>query len=131
MFTRSPLTPFQTWALANELTSPDDSKSSDPDHDGLSNLHEFLFSTIPTSSTGSLATAETVGGNLVIRWSERTHGATYQLLQSSNLANNWTIATNAILENVGDSIGNYQPRKATIAVGAGNLFFRIKGEESN
>lgn len=123
---------FDSWLA--EFTFPlgaDTTRSGDPDGDGFSNLQEFLFGSSPVAGNGALSTTTTLpGGILVIRWSQRTSGTSYQLKESATLANDWVNATGATIETDGAAVGNYQPMKATLTPGPGSKFFRVEGSES-
>jgi fibronectin-binding autotransporter adhesin len=123
---------YDSWLA--EFTFPvgaDTTRTGDPDGDGFSNLQEFLFGSSPVVGDGSLSTTTTLpGGNLVIRWSQRTSGTSYQLKESTTLANDWVNATGATIETDGAAVGNYQPMKATVTPGAGSKFFRVEGSEN-
>jgi autotransporter-associated beta strand protein len=123
---------YDSWLA--EFTFPvgaDTTRTGDPDGDGFSNLQEFLFGSSPVAGNGSLSTITTVpGGNLVILWSQRTSGTSYQLKESATLGNDWVNATGATIETDGAAVGNYQPMKATVTPGAGSKFFRVEGSEN-
>jgi fibronectin-binding autotransporter adhesin len=123
---------YDSWLA--EFTFPlgaDTTRSGDPDGDGFSNLQEFLFGSSPVAGNGALSTTTTLpGGNLVIRWSQRTSGTSYQLKESATLANDWVNATGATIETDGAAVGNYQPMKATVTPGPGSEFFRVEGSEN-
>jgi autotransporter-associated beta strand protein len=121
--------PYDTWAARIPDTNQR-ARGDDPDGDGFTNGEEFLFGTSPMVADGSLSTAEKSGGDLIIRWKERASGATYTLLQSATLNNDWVTAIGATLSNDGAAVGDYQPRKATLAIGWGKLFFRVQGVEN-
>jgi hypothetical protein len=108
----------------------DKTRTGDPDGDGFNNLEEFLFGTAPNAGNGSLTTTEESGGTLIIRWKERTSGATYTLKESATLLNDW-INSSAPVTNDGAAAGDYQPRRADVTVGSGRLFFRVEGTEVN
>ncbi len=119
---------FDTWA--GQI--PDENlrgREDDADGDGFTNLQEFLFGTSPIASNGSLSTSEKSGTNIIIRWKELQNGATYVLLQSATLDNDRVAAVGATLEDDGAPSGGYQPRKATVAIGSGKLFFQVEGTE--
>lgn len=122
---------YETWLAG--FTFPggaDTSRSGDPDGDGLTNLQEYLFGGSPVAAGGTVTTTEAAGGNLIIRWKERTSGAAYSLKTSNSLANDWTPANPAFLSNDGAGGGDYQPRKATVPITAGKQFFRIEAVEN-
>lgn len=126
-----PITGYAAW-LAGYTFAPgaDTTRTGDPDGDGYTNLQEFLFGTNPTTGTEVLSTVVISGSNVVIRWKERTTGCTYQLKQSSTLANDWINAVGGTIGNDGAAVGDYQPRIATIPVGVAKLFFRVEGIEN-
>ena len=103
-------------------------RDDDADGDGFTNLQEFLFGTSPTEPTGSLTTIETSGSDLIIRWKQRTEGATYTLQQSATLANDW-VPSSIVPVNDGSAINGYQPRMATVPTGSGKLFLRVQAVE--
>jgi fibronectin-binding autotransporter adhesin len=130
---------YDSWALqiADEGQR---GRTQDPDNDGFTNLQEFLFGSDPEVANGALTTTEKTNDGLVIRWSERTTGATYSLLESATLANPWTewVEGSApyIIETDGaqddqSPYGIYQPMKATVEIDAGKNFFRVEGVETN
>ncbi|MCW1924237.1 autotransporter-associated beta strand repeat-containing protein [Luteolibacter arcticus] len=127
------LTPggYDAWLAA--FTFPegaDTTRTGDPDHDGFTNLQEFLFGTSPVSAEGALVASDRSGGDFIVRWKERISGSTYAFKSSSTLGNDWVPAAGATLSNDGPVAGDYQPRKATITIGAGNEFFRVEGVEN-
>ena len=121
-------TGYESWAL--QITNGKNLRTDDADGDGFTNLQEFLFGTDPNSGTSQLATTEISGGNLIIRWKQRTSGATYTLKESSTLANPWADSAAPVSDD-GSPAGDYQPRKAEVTIGSGKLFFRVEGVENN
>ena len=75
-----------------------------------------------------MTTAEKSGSDLIIRW-KRTSGAAYTLLQSSTLDNDWT-PSSVVPANDGSAVDGYQPRMATVPIGSGTLFLRVRGVEN-
>ena len=107
----------------------DKTRTGNPDGDGFTNLQEFLFGTSPVAGSGALITSQRSGGNLVIRWKQRISGATYALKRSSTLGNDW-VTSPASVSNDGAPTGDYQPKMATVAIGAGRDFYRVEGTEN-
>ena len=75
-----------------------------------------------------MTTTEKTGGDLIIRWKQRTSNATYQLKESTTLSA-WTNSGAAVTDD-GAAVGDYQPKMATITIGAGKDFFRVEGTEN-
>ena len=117
---------YDSWKT--QITNGEDGRAQDADDDGFTNLQEFLFGTDPMASTGSLTSMERSGNDLIIRWRERTSGASYILQESETLANPWETST-APVTNDGDIDGDYRPKKATAPIGPGKDFFRVQGTE--
>lgn len=120
---------FDSWAAANISDPAKRNRADDADNDGFTNLQEFLFGMDPDVRNGSLTTTEQSGGNLIIRWRERTEGAVYTLLETTTLDNPWETSAAPITTD-GALDGDYQPVKATAIIGADKDFFRVKGEEN-
>jgi autotransporter-associated beta strand protein len=119
---------YEAWASQIGDSNQRD-REDDPDTDGFTNIQEFLFGTNPTTNTGSLTSMTSDGSFLTIRWSERTSGAGYQLLESATLANPWVLS-GTTPSNDGPAVGDYQPRKAEVTIVAGKNFFRVEGVEN-
>jgi autotransporter-associated beta strand protein len=117
---------YDSWKT--QITNGKDARAEDADDDGFTNLQEFLFGTDPMASTGSLTSMERSGNDLIIRWRERTSGASYILQESETLANPWETST-APITNDGAVVGDYEPVKATVPIGPGKDFFRVQGTE--
>ncbi|MEO5715438.1 MAG: autotransporter-associated beta strand repeat-containing protein [Luteolibacter sp.] len=127
---------FDIWANAN-ITNPAYSalkgRLDDPDGDGLTNINEFLYGSNPQSGSGSLTELVTSGTNLIVRWNERTTGATYTLQESATLAEiPWP--TSAVTPVVaGDQTGvptDYTRKQATIPINSARKFVRVFGVEN-
>jgi hypothetical protein len=76
------------------------SDTDDPDHDGMSNLAEYIAGTDPTDSTSLLKLTEAVTpranpGEFIIRWQSVT-GRVYTLQATTNLMNGFTALTNGL-----------------------------------
>ena len=102
----------------------------DPDGDTFSNHQEFLFGTSPIERTSSLAAMERTGDGLVIRWLERTGGASYRLEESATLAENpWPSSSATITEDFTGVPENYVRKSATIPINQPRKFIRVSGRE--
>lgn len=116
-------------AWDDQITNGKTLRTEDADDDGFTNLQEFLFGTDPMAGHGALSTTEKSGNTLIIRWKQRTNGASYLLKESATLTNPWGTSS-APVTNDGAASGDYQPRKAEVTIGTGSLFFRVEGTEN-
>ncbi len=81
---------YDAW-IATYPGLSDTSRAGDPDQDGLSNGQEFLFGTSPASGSGAFLLSVSQGqGGMVLRWLQRSAGATYTLQENEDLAGEWT-----------------------------------------
>ena len=129
---------YSLWVAS--LTWPegaDTSRNGNPDADAFTNEQEFLFGTSPVQADGSLVSTSRESGNvLVLRWNQRSSGATYGLLQSTTLAEPWDPASvpGLLLGDDPDQSGvpaGYLRRKAEIPLTqGGSAFFRVSGTET-
>ncbi len=111
-------------------SSPPGPPAADPDGDTFSNHQEFLFGTSPIVRTSSLAAMERTGDGLVIRWLERTGGASYRLEESATLAENpWPASSATITEDFTGVPENYVRKTATIPIDQPRKFIRVSGRE--
>jgi hypothetical protein len=94
----------------------------DPDHDGLSNLQEWLAGTDPTVDRVSRLLAVTVRGrDLAVRF-QSVPGTVYRLERTANLTQpNWVTASPDL---VGD--GSILEAKDVEAASAGSWFYRLR-----
>ena len=118
---------FDSWKTQITDVNEQD-RNKDPDGDGFTNIQEFLFGSSPLVNNGSLTSTVKSGGNLIIRWNQRVGGASYRLLESSNLTDPWT-PSSVVPTDDGAQSGEYQPRKAEVLIGSGSNFFRVEGVE--
>jgi hypothetical protein len=97
--------------LASNNLAPDDwyldsfgtlaySDTDDPDHDGMSNLAEYLAGTNPNDITSLLALTDAVvnpadHGEFIVRWQSAT-GLVYRLQAATNLMTGFSTLTNGI-----------------------------------
>jgi subtilisin family serine protease len=99
--------------------------NADPDHDGASNLAEWLAGTNPTNATSALRLTASRGTNgFVLRWPSAT-GKTYRLLRGTNLATGF----NAVLQtNIAATPPTNTMNDTSIAP-VGARFYRLQLEQ--
>jgi len=103
--------------------------NGDADHDGLSNLNEFLAGTSPTNAQSTFKTLSTsrnpANGNMTITWSA-VPGKTYQVYYSSSLASGtWSASLpgSLITTGTGQTQSSYTD---TTAGSAAKRFYRVQ-----
>jgi autotransporter-associated beta strand protein len=124
--------PYDTWA--SQITNPDErDRTDDPDGDGFTNESEYLFGTSPVSNNGSLVQATRNGGNLIVRWSQRNTGGTYQLQESTTMAEvSWpaSAVTPAAAADQSGVLAGYTRMEAAVPVDGAKKFVRVSGIEN-
>ncbi|MEK7952327.1 beta strand repeat-containing protein [Luteolibacter soli] len=125
-----PTDPYEAWSLSIQDPAQR-SRTADPDGDGFSNLMEYLFGTSPILANGSLCSSEVTAEGLLLRWLQRSSGASYQLQESSDLSNPWPTSALPVIN--GDQSGvpqDYTRKQAVAPLVGGRKFFRIQGVEN-
>jgi hypothetical protein len=109
----------------------DTSRGGDPDGDGVTNEHEFLFGTSPATGAEQAVAITRDGSNLTLTWLQRSAGATYVLQANAGLAGAWSAAS--VTPTAGNQTGvptGYTRMQAVVPIGAGHDFFRVNGTEN-
>lgn len=123
--------PYDTWAA--QISDPDDrDRADDADGDGFTNEEEFLFGTSPVAGNGSLVAATRVGSNLIVRWNERTTGASYELQESTTMAETpWPASgvTPAVAADQSGVPADYLRMEATVPINGSAKFLRVSSSE--
>jgi len=124
--------PYNTWSA--QIANPDDrDRTDDPDGDGFTNENEYLFGTSPVTNDGSLVQAVSSGSNLIVRWSQRNTGATYQLQESTAMTEVPWPASGVTPAAAVDQSGvpaDYTHMEAVIPVAGARKFVRVSGAEN-
>lgn len=121
---------YDGWA--NSYSSNPGPGDDDPDRDTFSNYQEFLFGTSPIERTGSLTSMERTRAGLVMRWLERTSGASYRLEETATLIEiPWSASaiTPQDDENQSDLPVGYVRKTATLPFDQPCKFIRISARE--
>jgi hypothetical protein len=129
---QAPISPYDTWKT--QITNGLDLPTDDPDGDSLTNLKEFLFGTSPTSTTGGVASITTTSDATILRWKQRSTGASYTIQQSTTLdSNSWTTVTSPIPTLDSDQThvqSGYQSYTIRIPSTGQRQFFKILSREN-
>jgi autotransporter-associated beta strand protein len=123
-------TAFDSWA--STLPAGKQGREDDADDDGFTNLQEFLFGTLPLSPNPSLVDLANSPADMVMTWKELESGATYQLQESAQFTeDSWSASsiTPTLPSQTGVPAG-YTLKQATIPIGQGGRFLRVKGTEN-
>ncbi|MCW1923642.1 autotransporter-associated beta strand repeat-containing protein [Luteolibacter arcticus] len=124
--------PYVAWAA--QITNPDDrDRADDPDGDGFTNESEYLFGTSPVANNGALVQVAGSATNLIVRWNQRTTGATYQLQESTTLTEVlWPASgvTPAVATDQNGVPADYTRMEATVPVDGAKKFVRVSGTEN-
>lgn len=121
---------YDTWAGSFGLDPEiDGAPEVDSDGDGFSNAQEYAFGTNPTEGNGSLLTTETIEGNLVVTWLERSD-VTYNVQSTTNLATT-AFADDGAVNVVPGPVEPAPPagytRKEFTVTADGQKFYRVTG----
>ncbi|WP_367870374.1 hypothetical protein [Luteolibacter sp. Populi] len=122
---------FTAWiATFDGLADP--SRDGDPDGDGISNETEFLFGTSPATGNGAVVTLSNGSGGLVLRWLQRSGGATYTLQENADLAGEWTTGpvTPATATDQDGVPADYTRMEAVIPTTSSRNLVRVNGTEN-
>ncbi len=122
---------YEEWASV--IPDPDErARTDDPDGDGFTNLEEFLFGTSPIAANGSPVQTTTSGANLVIRWNQRDEDASYQLQESTTMAEIPWPASGVVPLAAADQSGvpsDYTRMEATVPIDVARKFLRVGAAE--
>ena len=98
------------------------SASTDSDHDGFSDLHEYQAGTQPTNRTSGLFMKEPLApaqAACLVRW-DSVDGKRYRVLRSTNLLNGFTAIRTGIAAAAPDNVfTDYPPQGANLIYGVG------------
>jgi hypothetical protein len=122
---------YDNWAN-NFIPTPPGQPAEDPDGDTFPNYQEFLFGTSPVERTNALHETHHTAHGLVLRWLERTSGASYRLEETTDPAiHPWPASSAAVTDDPDQSNvpENYVRKTTTIPFGMPHNFIRIAGRE--
>jgi hypothetical protein len=122
---------FNEWATHKNLTVSNNSEGDDPDHDGISNVLEFVLGGNPLSTSTTILPTASVSGNDFIYTFKRTEFSTdlNDWSESHNVSSNSSVSGSATITvaengNADDTITVTRPKGT-----ATQLFARIFIEE--
>jgi len=119
---------YTAWA-AGFAGLTDATPGGDPDHDGISNLLEYVLGGDPrVSSSSILPTQAVVGGNLVLRYkrNDDSKNDTTQIGQWSTDLSTWTDVTPVMVADNGAAPDDMTVTVPLTTAVAGKLFLRLK-----
>ena len=115
---------YATWSM-RYFGIPDADPTADPDHDGMTNLQEYLAGTNPTDSVSVLRFVNVrrdPQGGVSLQWASATNKS-YSLLRAPNLLGSYTVlASNLLATPPSNSFHD------TNAAGTGRSFYRLRVE---
>jgi len=124
--------PYDSWVQTHGLDlNGNGDRGADPDSDGYSNLHEFLFGTDPKSGQGTLLSHAMHNGNFVLTFLGRETSGNYSVQSTGNLVSGpWALELIDAIEAADQSgiPGGYKRLQFVIPVQPGNRFYRLKGD---
>ncbi len=122
---------YDVWAL--QIPDPAQrGRDQDPDGDGLTNLHEFLFGGDPNSPDGAPVALQAVEGIHFLSWLQSDSGE-YKLEESAALEPGSWLESALTPVPAADQTGTpagYVRWMAKIPVDGGRMFFRIRAREN-
>ncbi|WP_367872216.1 beta strand repeat-containing protein [Luteolibacter sp. Populi] len=123
--------PFEAWAGQITNAALRD-RNADADGDGFTNLMEYLFGSSPTVPNSSPVQVARSGEGLVLRWQELAAGASYQLQETSTLAENPWPASGIAPMTAADQTGipaGYVLKEAAVPIDSTSKFLRVNATE--
>jgi hypothetical protein len=125
---------YDSWAQFHQLDPMDSGTfGADPDGDGYSNLHEFLFGGNPTQGQGALFSSSHTQSGLVLTFHALDSSGSYSLMATSNLVSGPWLTEQVVISEAIDQSGvptGYKRRQITIPAPTGNRFYRIQADIS-
>ena len=126
---------FASWSQFHNLDPlGSGAGSADPDGDGHTNLHEFLFGGNPNQGQGGLFHASQQQGGLVLTFLGLESSGAYDVLTTSNLVSGpWQTEQIVPSEAIDQSAvpAGYKRYQVTIPAPNGSRFYRLRGEISD
>ncbi|EDY82466.1 Glycosyl hydrolase family 10 protein [Verrucomicrobiia bacterium DG1235] len=132
-------TTYDAWAAFITWGEASNARTDDPDQDGRSNLHEFVFGTHPlaqdTPKSPRLILADGAADFIKYTLRARNEGLDIQLAKSTNLVD-WTpIQANLDGVNIGDGLADHTLRFSQSdlepTAEEGSIFYRIQVAEAD
>jgi autotransporter-associated beta strand protein len=129
----APVSAYNSW-LTNYPSLANTNGDADPDGDGHTNLHEFLFGGNPNQGQGGLFHASQQQGGLVLTFLWLESSGAYDVLTTSNLVSGpWQTEQIVPSEAIDQSAvpAGYKRYQVTIPAPNGSRFYRLRGEISD